>query len=280
MTPNDVPHKKARGPERFFTLIEILAAMAVLSLLMLMLFQFFASAQRAWTNTSANTDVFENARVIFDVIQRDLESAVAREDDDIAKNDIQFCLSDPKQSWPTSATFGPNNPGGVLLQFVSANADDGTLSEIRYQLSSTPANRPDYEIGYCNGLQTQEPQCFMRASRDMSNAAYRANPYSNSPADFVTTSTNTDSSRIPQSVAEGVMEMTFSCYDSVTGWWPLGATHPIFPETVTVRFTLLDTKSYELWKRLNAAGNTTAKNALRDRQARVFSKTFYLNRRQ
>lgn len=60
-----------------FTLVELLVAMAVLSILMLMTFQFLDSAQRAWSLTNANTRVYENARIAIDLIGRDLDNAVA-----------------------------------------------------------------------------------------------------------------------------------------------------------------------------------------------------------
>ena len=90
MNLNGFYHKKARRPERFFTLIEMLAAMAVLSILMLMLFMFFGSAQKAWSHTEATAEVFENARVIFDIVQRDLQGSVAGSYAQGTTKDIRF----------------------------------------------------------------------------------------------------------------------------------------------------------------------------------------------
>ena len=123
MTSNGFYHKKARRPERFFTLIEMLAAMAVLSILMLMLFQFFGSAQKAWSSTEANAEVFENARVIFDIVQRDLQGAVARLND-IPDQNIAF-------NWAST----PSSDAHLWL--VSAGADDGSLNEVGYQWTTT-----------------------------------------------------------------------------------------------------------------------------------------------
>lgn len=273
MPPTGFLHKKARRLDHFFTLIEILAAMAVLSILMLMLFQFFGSAQKAWSHTEANAEVFESARVIFEVIQRDLQGAVARKDDIPGKN-ITFCWSDSSTSWPSTG-FPTNNPGGVKLQFVSANANDGSLSEIRYQLSNTPTI-PNYRIGYDGStLKTAFPNRLLRASIDVSHGA---DPYSDPPANFTAASGNTELRKIPQCVADGVLDMKIECYPTTS--WTISTKQNFLPEMVTVQIKLLDKKSYGLWTRLNDAGATVALQNLENRQARIFSRTFFLNSRQ
>ncbi len=56
-----------------FTLIELLAAMGVFSLIMLVLISFFSAAQQAWTSSNARADVYENARVALDLMSRDIQ---------------------------------------------------------------------------------------------------------------------------------------------------------------------------------------------------------------
>jgi len=70
-----------RGCCRCFTLVELMAAIAILVLLMYMLFRFISSAQTAWSLTNSSTEVYEKARIAFDLITRDLQAAVARSDD-------------------------------------------------------------------------------------------------------------------------------------------------------------------------------------------------------
>lgn len=59
-----------------FTLIELLVAMAVFTLLMLALMQFFSSAQKVMKNTNQRTIMYENVRIAFDLITRDLQNAM------------------------------------------------------------------------------------------------------------------------------------------------------------------------------------------------------------
>ncbi len=56
-----------------FTLIELLVAMAVFALLMASLMQFFGSAQKLWSLSSAKSEMFEDARVALELISRDLQ---------------------------------------------------------------------------------------------------------------------------------------------------------------------------------------------------------------
>ena len=58
-----------------FTIVEVLVAMAVFSILMLLIMQIFGSMQNVWTTTANRTETYQNARVIMDMIATDLQSA-------------------------------------------------------------------------------------------------------------------------------------------------------------------------------------------------------------
>ncbi len=76
MTRNNHPPLRRR-PSRPFTLVELIVAMATFSILMLVMIQFFGTAQGAWRTSDANTRIYENARIAFEIIKRDLRSAAA-----------------------------------------------------------------------------------------------------------------------------------------------------------------------------------------------------------
>ncbi|OGV36809.1 MAG: hypothetical protein A2020_03265 [Lentisphaerae bacterium GWF2_45_14] len=58
-----------------YSLIELLAAMAVFTILILALMQFTSSAQKIWTGSNAKTMMFEDARIALNLIARDLQCA-------------------------------------------------------------------------------------------------------------------------------------------------------------------------------------------------------------
>lgn len=58
----------------FFTLLELLVAMAVFSVMMTVLMQYFGSAQRVTVRSAQRVEVFEKARIALELISRDLQS--------------------------------------------------------------------------------------------------------------------------------------------------------------------------------------------------------------
>ncbi len=111
--------KKAR-----FTLVELLASMAVFLILMAVMFQFIGSAQRAWTASNATTEVYQNARILFDVLARDLQGSVARADD-VQGQHLKF-----------------ERVGEGELAFVSAIEEgNGRLAEVAYSFVNNEVQR-------------------------------------------------------------------------------------------------------------------------------------------
>lgn len=58
-----------------FTIVEVVVAMAVFSILMLLVMQIFGSLQNVWTTTSKGTQTAQNANIIMNMIANDLQSA-------------------------------------------------------------------------------------------------------------------------------------------------------------------------------------------------------------
>ncbi len=127
---------KKRRFQEGFSLIEMFLAMGLLAFLMLVLFRFFANVQSAWTLSMNTTDLYENSRVVLDVITRDLQSAVARADD-IPGQHIRFHQPAPDQLWfitagePTPAAHSSLMEVGYRLNdncFERAFVDDSNTN--------------------------------------------------------------------------------------------------------------------------------------------------------
>lgn len=76
--------KNIRTRRQKFTIVEILVAMAVFSILMLLIMQIFGSMQSVWTSTSNKTETYQNARVIMDMLATDFQSAYYNAEADVA----------------------------------------------------------------------------------------------------------------------------------------------------------------------------------------------------
>ncbi len=74
-----------------FTLIEIMVAMLILSILLLLLMRILVTSQSIWLRNTTDAQVFENAWVALDVIERDVRSMVASS---LPKREIGFYLAE------------------------------------------------------------------------------------------------------------------------------------------------------------------------------------------
>ncbi len=69
--------KSHRKTEPGFTLLELLAAMGVLSVMVVMLFAAFSEASRAWLIAENRVETFTQARAALDLMSRELTQAIA-----------------------------------------------------------------------------------------------------------------------------------------------------------------------------------------------------------
>lgn len=130
MICRSTPHRPSRFARTPMTMVEIIAAMAILSVLLLLLAQFFHGTQIIWRTTNSRSRVYEEARLIFDVINRDLQSMVV---DDQQGHQINY----------TIPAFTGHPSSEVDFAFIS-NSGVGTKSadyvpmiEVGYKYDST-----------------------------------------------------------------------------------------------------------------------------------------------
>ncbi len=130
-------HRQVHG--RAFTLVEILVAMFILSIMMLMVMQILLYSQRTWSRAASRTQIYENARVAIDLVERDLRSSVTSA---LANRQIGMYVGDPD----------PKDAAKSLDFRVVASTDPPTtaysrLAEISYRFhtdrgSSTSSLQP------------------------------------------------------------------------------------------------------------------------------------------
>lgn len=130
--------KQQQSRKNAFTLVELLATMGILVLMMLFLFQFVFSAESAWSRTSSNTRVYENARIAMDLIQRDLKSAIVS---DFPGQEIPF-YADSDGIVFVSATGIPSSGAESKLTEISYREDNGFL----YRRSVSDSDDPDWDF--------------------------------------------------------------------------------------------------------------------------------------
>jgi prepilin-type N-terminal cleavage/methylation domain-containing protein len=247
--------RRSRGCRQLgFTLVEMLAAIAVFAVLMLMLFNLIAGAQRAWAVSSSTTEIYEKARIALDLITRDLQSAVARAHDyeySGTTYDIRFQQVDYDE-----------------LRFVSAGA-------VGYEGSTSLL----CEVGYRH-VQGPISYEFQRA-RENSNCSVTA---PDGRWDIYQDRSGSEGCVNNQNgfmdVVDGVLGLTFICYDSSMAQrvpWIGAGLETGLPSAVEVQIRLIDSKSLAQWKLLSTAQD---KARLESQVALTFSKMVFLGGRQ
>ena len=114
-----------------FTLVELVTAMSVFTVIMLVMMSFFTAAQEAWTDSNARSMVYDNAKLAMDLITRDLQCAAYEE------NKIPFWCAWPNDPTSPDAAWEEHRNG--VLAFVSATTCppntlcSSNLFEIKYQ---------------------------------------------------------------------------------------------------------------------------------------------------
>ncbi len=111
-----------------FTLVELMAAMAIFLILMAALLTFLFSSQKVWSASSSRSRLYENAGMAFEMITRDLHSSLY---------DTQ------------SIPFWQKNSGE--LSFVSVlygvpGTEKTNVCEVRYRMSNNELQRSLFRI--------------------------------------------------------------------------------------------------------------------------------------
>jgi len=262
--PESTNGQRRAGSRSRFTLIELLVAMAVLVVLMTILFQFLSQVQKAWTIGTANTRMYESARVVFDVLERDLQCAVASSEKDA---EIPFYLWDQDTtSWDQGDLKDQR-----LLSFVARVDPPGSneeananLCEIQYQLYTGPLAAQAKHRYYLRRAVVCDLTPAGVANSDWDFYGY----WDPATANWAKSVDDTDIHRL----VGGVSAVSFTCYKA--GGGTIAAGDPgvrELPRAVLVSITLFDEKLRDM------PGLTGDEK--RQETERTFTKMIYLRNR-
>ena len=135
-----------------FTLIELMAATSVLSIVLLMMIGMQDQMSRAWTNANRRNDATREARTALSMMARDLPCMVVRP----ATNSSRFAMLASKATnspIPFFYTFAGSNK---VLLITNVMSNSSQLFAVIAQKASSP-NSNNYDlalVGYYVGMQT------------------------------------------------------------------------------------------------------------------------------
>ena len=224
-----------------FTLVELIMAMAVFSILALIMMRFYSSAQQVWSKASQRTEMYNDAHVALDLMARELQ-CVMYDNDNTEQGVYPFWfqkirnVSSPAAGgdplniyYPTSTQ---SNFEWTQLNFIAAtdlkpkNAVSN-ICEIRY--SFVPAGIAILPAQSIDGKIISEGWLVRSCTGDDSVAQWNFTtplPRLGGPATRIkdiwgdTVNTGNDSSAPYQRVISGVYMLKFTCYYmDVSGTW-------------------------------------------------------------
>ena len=288
---------KLKIVRKYFTLVELLATMAILSILVLVAFQFFSTAQNTWSITEAKRSTFEDARIALDIISRDIECAYYGNG------------TAPFWHWNGGRPSGWGEYRNELIAFVSNtpippnSACASVLCEVKYQLYYATSHSDTNDgwvrrsvTGSKNSDGTDNPKWNYLNNFTVGYTTNAGNPVSAFTA-------NSNSSEDYQKLIPYVLDLSFTCdTDTDTGTvinpdtttstaadsYDVRVNQPYFPTVVTVSLTVMDRESWQKWIKLQGSNvyhgdfdeplNSPSRNFRTSHQI-TFTKMVYLGNR-
>ena len=301
-----------------FTLLELILAMGILMIIMVIMLSFFSAAQKAWMSSSANAEIYENARVAMDLMTRDLQAALYNDENstkgiypfwhesdsrinfisatnvgdaaDVSKiREVKYARSDGRTTAPKMTLDDLGNgtelKGGWLVRSVTGDSsvdpdypNDNTKPLNKYNFALFPGSNPDLYRIY-------------KVFKEIVGGTASANKSSN---DF-------------NYVVPYVVSLKFTCYsnrfkdmrdingdtvagtvlngDAVYDYSSTTAAVPTpFPYAIKIEIVLLDRTSWAKWIAMGGlvatpGSDPAAAKTFREAHQRTFTTMIYLGER-
>lgn len=158
---------------RHFTLLEILVAIAVLVVMMGFIFQFINSALKIWSASKSTSEIFDQAQLVFDMLEHDLQNLHFVSDQDYPGHAIPmggYNKANPTNKFflVTQASSDTDQVGTYLVMYAwTADSSESTgeleryifnapLSNTSNNTSNEPQNNPHFFYGCAPPFVSQE----------------------------------------------------------------------------------------------------------------------------
>lgn len=260
-----------------FTLVELIVAMAVFSILLLLMLQFFSGAQRIWNGMEKRNEIYANARIAMDLMTAQLQNTF------YTNAGIPFVIvapdTDDSKIYFATRT-GDQFPGKSSLKYMTFQRNNTTAAN-----SETNAEQEQLRVAVFCDAHTTTPDFssffppygispvtdFTEAINhlpDRLNDLIENTEYSSAIADNVT------SFRIIPYKLNSSNEMEKDEGETVSGSSEKWVKK--IPFLIELKLSLLTPEDFLRWKTIT---NTTDKDNFRKQNEYTFSRTVYLGNR-
>jgi prepilin-type N-terminal cleavage/methylation domain-containing protein len=205
-----------------FTLVELIVAMGILSLLMLLLVQFVILTQRVWLLSQQRTRVYENSRAVFEIVERDFQTISVS-----------------------------NEPGRLVKLYIGTPIAANAAKSRHCCIVSIQDPHPDaltrlVEISYKHHIDGDEPSEMYTLRRQVVSENDPANWNCVNPSGTWYLNENTSPNRANfEVVARGVESFSMAFYDAGSNLMTAGV-HGLAPVRIVVNVTLFDESLIDL----------------------------------
>ncbi len=247
-----------RKISRKFTLVELLVAMGVFSLILLLVMQFFSGAQRLVTGGGQNNDLYADARVAMDIMSSMLMATYYSED-----GDFLFDLD------PSNETGDPRNDALYFATSLKSDLLGNTDDPVSVSFVKLWRNGDRLTA---NIVQTSHDDYYKFFP-----------PYVDNPTQAWSTRNSNlrsildDSSSRQLPIVRRVTSLDFIPYiidESQDAGFRQDMGYP--PQLIEIRMGLMDKDSYDT---MNEIDGTDAKKDFRKQHERIFSRTVFIGER-
>ena len=257
-----------------FTLLEIIVAMGVFSLLMAMTMQFFSGAQRIWSSSESRNTVYSDARVAMDLMATLLQSTYYKEDETpfiIVKNRTTDPAERDAIYFPTKSSLRPR--GDTSLFFATFQVDSDNELLIATICDKDGETYRDLFFPSADSYETIADTMY----GNLNNYAKMKKTKEDEGVDEVKATTiipNITSFKISPGIYNynGTPEIQWNQHDKSSG----GVTYyPYVPALVRIELGILPDPYYERW--LNASGSE--KTDILKEQEKKFTRIVFIGDR-
>ena len=284
-----------------FTLLELILAMGILAVMMVLMLSFFSAAQKAWMASSANAEIYENARIAMDLMSRDLQAALYNDENSTKGIYPLWHESDSRISFISATSVGDAADGSNLIREVKYARSEGTITPD--DLGNGTPLKSGWLVRSVTGASCVDATDANNKNNPLNKYNFALFPRSDGDSKRVYkvfkeilggTGAANKSSQDFNYVVPYVVSLKFTCYSNrvqnmvATGVYSYSSSSTAestpFPFAIGIEIVLLDRASWTKWKAMG--GNIATPNSdaagpksFREAHQRTFTTMIYLGER-
>jgi type II secretory pathway pseudopilin PulG len=287
-----------------FTLLELILAMGILMIIMMIMLSFFSAAQKAWMSSSANAEIYENARVAMDLMTRDLQAALYNDDNSTQGIYPFWHESNSRINFISATSVGDSADLTNIIREVKYARSDGTTMTLDGLNIGTNLLKGGWLVRSVTGVSMRDTSDPNTPTNPLNKYNFDLFPRSDGDPNRVykvfkafpdATNTVIQSSKDFNYVVPYVVSLKFTCYnnrvqDMVSAGIYVPSSSTIaeatyFPYAIGIELVLLDRTSWAKWIAMGGsvpdpvASDSAAAKTFREAHQKTFTTIIYLGSR-